>query len=175
MQTLQSDGPVRNSVREAGFTRFDDSRGSAALAALAALAGLAACSGTGGTETFYVLVLPRAGEQYFRDMIDVVVERGIAANPAVADDNRGNTRFVIEGLGRGVRVWSVNVPLTGPEAAACGEPQSSRIDSTQFVVTVSSRNPFKGEAVPAVTREVISSLEAKGYVVRAEPRLCGSP
>jgi len=57
---------------------------------------------------------------------------------------------------------------------ACGEPEGSRIDSTQFVVTVSSRNPFRGEQVPAVTAEVISSLKAKGYLVQTQPRICNS-
>ncbi len=144
-----------------------------ALAASAA-SFIAGCSTDSKTQTFYVLFTESEAVRYYNDMIGVVSQHGLTANPGTATDERGYTLYAVEGKGRGVRVWSVNVPMSEREAIACGLPKETPNYPTQHVVTVSSRGPFMGDEIPTVSAELKSSLSAKGYEIRTQPRLCNS-
>jgi hypothetical protein len=142
---------------------------------VAAAALHAGCSSDGRPEKFYVVVQPTGAAQYYLDMTSLVERRGLNPNPGTANDPWGSTLYVVEGKGRGVRVWSRNVLLSERQAVACGGPQQTRNDPTQFVVTVSNRRVFGEDEVSAVTAELKAGLEEQGYDVRAEPRTCATP
>jgi hypothetical protein len=132
----------------------------------------ASCSPQIEPETFYVVVAPNESEQYYVDMIGVVALARLDPNPGSTSDGRGATLYVVDGRGRGVRVWSVNMPLSERESLACGGPRRPRIDPTQFIVTVTSRGLFGGAEVSTVSAELQTGLLAKGYEVRPQPRRC---
>jgi hypothetical protein len=101
----------------------------------------------------------------------VVAEHGLTANPGTGDAHDGYVLHVVQGMGRGVDVWSQNMPLSSRESVARAG-QEARIDPTQYFVTVSRRNPFRANEVPAVTEELKAGLRANGYEIRLEPRTC---
>jgi hypothetical protein len=132
------------------------------------------CSTQAEPESFYVIVAPNEAELYYVDMIRVVEQHRLDANPGTArdSDGRGTTDYVVEGKGRGVRVWSANLPMSAPESVACGGPNRPGIYPSQFKVTVFNRSLFGEEQVSTVTSELMASLREKGYDVRTEPELC---
>jgi hypothetical protein len=144
----------------------------ATLACAAAALLQVGCSTGSKPESFFVVVPPTEAERYYGDMIGVVSQHGLDPNPGTASNPWGSTLYVVEGKGRGVRVWSINVLLSENESLACGGPKASRSDPSQFVVTVSNRSLFGGDQVSMVTSELVASLRAKGYDVRASARRC---
>jgi hypothetical protein len=131
------------------------------------------CSAYAEPESFYVVTGPNEAERYYRDMTSLVSQHGLKPNPGTVDNTRGANLYVVEAKGRGVRVWSVNLPLSEAESIACGGPKRPGIDPSQFKVTVSSRSPLGPDHVSTVTSELMASLQAKGYEVRMQPRRCG--
>ena len=117
---------------------------------------------------------PTGAAQYYLDMISLVERRGLNPNPGTTADPWGTTLYVVEGKGRGVRVWSRNVLLSEREAVACGYRQETRNDPTQFVVTISNRRVFGDDEVSAVTAELKAGFIERGYDVRAMPRNCSA-
>jgi hypothetical protein len=144
------------------------------LAFVSALALQASCAEHSKPEKFYV-VAPTGGEQYQLDMTGLAAQHGLNPNPSTLNDSWGATLSAIEGKGRGVTLWSINVPLSAREAVACGGPQGTHNDQTQFVVTISNRRVFGEDEVAVVTAALKAGLLEKGYEVRAEPRTCASP
>jgi len=135
----------------------------------------AACSGSGAPENFYVVVAPTEAEQYYHDMIDLVAQHGLEPKPGSTKDPWGGTLYVVEGKGRGVRVWSVNALLTERQSRVCGGPNQTRNDPRQFTVRVSNWSLFRGDEVSAVTSELMAGLREKGYDVRTQHRDCEAP
>lgn len=147
---------------------------SSSLAFIAAAALHAGCSAQSKPEEFYVVVAPTGAAQYYLDMISLVERRGLNPNPGTTADPWGTTLYVVEGKGRGVRVWSRNMLLSERQAIACGGPQGTRNDQTQFVVTISNRRVFGEDEVSAVTAELKAGFTERGYEVRAVPRTCSA-
>ena len=144
------------------------------LALFATASGQVSCFMYGGPESFYVVVNPTEAERYYRDMASAVALHGLDSYPSALDDGRGGTLFAVEGVGRGVRVWSINLPMSERESVACGGPKRPGIDPGQFVVTVYDRNLFEEDQVLAVKSELMASLREKAYDVRMRPRSCAA-
>lgn len=133
--------------------------------------------GSGATPvSMYVLVTPATASRFMNDLALIARDQGLSSSAARATDDQGHTLHVLEAKGRGIRVWSQNLPLSGHEdAAICGRHGEAYPDPGQFILTVESRLPFLHEKTPIeVATKLRKDLLRLGYQVLQKLVTCSS-
>src|SRR5260221_8721593 len=117
---------------------------------------LGSCAG-GKLVTWYVLVPPsKAAALFSQDLALLAKRHGLTPHLGSATDSKGHTLHVLEANGRGMRLWSQNVELSGEEdPKLCGSYGEPHPDEGQYVVSIGPELSFMNSANAA---EVASQL-----------------
>ena len=114
-------------------------------------------------------------ERFIEELASVSKDNALTPSIGRATDDRGHTLRVIEAKGRGVRLWSQNMPLSGQEnPATCGKSFEGHPDPGQFVISVQPSFLGRKSTASAVLSEIEARLRQEGYEVGDTPTLCSS-
>jgi hypothetical protein len=135
---------------------------------------LTSCSGGGVAFEFYVVTEPEKSAAFIAAVTTIAKENDMDTAVGHAVSDAGNTLTVLEGRGRGLRLWVQNTLLSGKEdPMRCGVHTEPHPDPSQF--TVFTKPNFFGSTAGAekLGQRVLSQLERAGFDVRREPAVCG--
>jgi hypothetical protein len=81
----------------------------------------------------YVTISPKDTDRFLEDLGAIANLHGLTPSRGSATPDNGRTLYVLEAAGRGLSIWSQNVPLSGNE---CAELPTMGPDPGQFAIYV---------------------------------------
>jgi hypothetical protein len=145
------------------------------LVALVGVVVLASCSGGGIASKFYVVVKPDEAAKFMEAVRAISKEAGLETTEAQAVADTGSVLRVVEGRGRGRRLWVESTLLSGNEdPKLCGVHFEPYSDPAQFTVFTEPRFFGTRTAAKELGERVFSQLQRSGFDVRRESPVCGA-
>jgi len=136
---------------------------------------MTSCGLQGAQVSMYVLATSATAASFMGDLASLARRHGLNPSIGRATDDKGHTLHAFEAKGRGMRVWSQNMPLSGSEdAAMCGRHTEAYPDPGQFIIIVGPRLPFRGGASMELAAQLRQELAQLGYEVLEKPATCSS-
>lgn len=138
------------------------------------LLAVAACGQSEDAATIYVLTPPSKASLLTKDLGAISERQGLIPNLGQSIHSGGQTYWVIDARGRWVKLWGMNVPLSGHEdPSLCGKYSHGHPDPGQYIVMIDHVVPLVARETPReLIAEVGRELSAMGYRVQARPVLC---
>jgi hypothetical protein len=136
---------------------------------------LASCTSGGAVFQFYVVLEPNEAGRFIGAVESIAKEDGLETAVGQVTSDTGNVLRVVEGRGRGLKLWVQSATLSGDEdPKLCGVHQEPYPDPAQFVVFTEPRFLGTREAAVELGEKVFFRLEEFGFDVRWEPVVCGN-
>jgi hypothetical protein len=138
---------------------------------------LTSCSAGVVVFKFYVVVNPDDTAKFFGEIATIAKENGLETATGQIGADSAVVLRMMEGRGRGVKLWVQNSMLTGREdPSVCGVPVRDEpyADPAQFQVSTEPR--FFGLKADATKlgEQMFSGIQKLGFDVRPKPVVCGA-
>jgi hypothetical protein len=136
---------------------------------------LTSCSAGVIAFKFYVVIKPEETSKFIEAVTAIAKEDGLETAVGQAAADTGNVLRVVEGRGRGIKLWAQSMPMSGEEdPKLCGVHPEPYPDPAQFVVSTEPR--FFGSKAAAIKlgEKMFSQIRKSGFDVRREPAICGA-
>ena len=123
-----------------------------------------------------MLVPAQKAASFTTVLASVVHKHGMAADVGRAIDDNGHVLNVFDAQGRGLRLRSENVLMSGQEnPAKCGAHSEPYSDPGQYFISVSSGSEAAArQDARVLLNQVGEDLKTAGYEVRITPVVCSA-
>jgi hypothetical protein len=143
------------------------------LALIGAVA-LTACSGGGAEFEFYVVIKPDETEKFIGAVTAIAKENDLETAVSQIVAGSGIVSSVVEGRGRGLKLWVTSTLLSGQEdPKLCGVHLEPHPDPAQFTVFTEPRFFGSKAAATKLGERIFSQIQKAGFDARREPAVCG--
>lgn len=142
---------------------------------------LSACSQERSSMNIYVVVPANSFDAFADEVLVVASSEGMTSSIGQAVDDEGNTVNVIEARSTFLKIWIVNLPISGHEHPSCEILPQPGHDDSWYIVSVRFRLPVVGlSASPVfgvrtaerIQEELRQRLLFAGYQVDDEAPSC---
>lgn len=145
------------------------------VVSLMCVAAITACSQAGVAFKFYVVIKPEETERFISAVKQTANQNGMHAATSRVVSDAGKVLNIVEGRGRGVRLWVENAKLSGKEnPELCGSNPEPYPDPAQFMIFTEPRIFGSQAAAKELGGRLLSQFQKLGFDVRLAPAVCGA-